>query len=703
LIALVELSIVLLLAAGVGRAILQALNTVPEDRTERLAVAAAIGLGLIAYLILAVGLLGWLRVAPVVAVLALAGLFGFRGFGLLLKDLRPTRVRAMAGDISVGEAPPDRLEGDGVWLRRGCLLLLTAFGLITLLNCFVPPGAHEWDALAYHLAAPKVYLLHHRIVFLPTDHHSNFPFLVEMLFTLGLMLNGYALANLFHWAFWVLTLSALVALGRRHFAPSAGWIASVAFACAPIVLWEAGAAYIEHGMALFILLSIGSALEYRNSGESRWLTLAGILMGFALGTKALALVPAFALLLILIGSRARWEQLRGFVVAAIVVGCPFYVKSWAWTGDPVYPFGYSLFHGRYWSDELAQAYSGEQKSFGLRSSMLSADDDLRGTLPSSEPPGLFQRMRNAVIAPFALITVPRIFYNYNDPGEFNHIGYLFLALPPLLVISGPSARSSKAASLVAGVLLLWYLVWSQTMEYVRYVIPLLPLLGLLGGSGVVRSERRWRAIGLLAGVVVIWQSWLGISYFGRQAASTVSVATDPQVRQTYLERQVNHYASIEWLNKNTPPDTGVILFEENRGFYLDRPYLWGNYFHSLFIPYDHMQNSQEMVDWFVGHGFRFALVNLRFSQMANSSAENHARMQDAVRSNSEAGLMLEWYGSNAAGGERWRTFLGEAIRSGNAVVVNQASNRGVVVLEFRASRPDIHGNAMETQAGRGAR
>lgn len=703
MIPLIELAIVLILSGSIGRAILRALHTVPEDRTERVAVAAAIGLGLIAYLILAVGLLGWLRVGPVVVVLALAGAFCFRGFGLLLDDLRAPRVRPMAGDISVGEAPPDRLEREGAWLRRGGLLLLTALGLITLLNCFVPPGAHEWDALAYHLAAPKVYLLHHRIVFLPTDHHSNFPFLVEMLFTLGLMFNGYALANLLHWAFWALTLAALVAVGRRHFAPSAGWIGAVAFASAPIVLWEAGAAYIEHGMALYILLSVGSALEYQRSGETRWLTLAGILMGYALGTKALALVPAFALLLILIGSRARWVQLRGYVVAAIVVGCPFYVKTWAWTGDPVYPFGFSIFHGRYWSDELAKAYAGEQKSFGLRSSMLTADDDLRGTLPSAESPGLHQRMRNAVVAPFALISVPRIFYNYNDPGEFNHIGFLFLALPPLLVISWPLVTSSRAASLVAGVLLLWYLVWSQTMEYVRYVIPLLPLLGLLGGSGVVRSEQRWKAVGLLAGVVLLWQCWLGFSYFGRRASNRWSVATDTEVRQAYLERQVNHYASIEWLNMNTPPDAGVVLFEENRGFYLDRPYLWGNYFHSLFIPYDRMQSGRDMIDWFVGHGFRYALVNLQFSQMANSSAENRARMQEAVRSNSEAGLMLEWYGTNAAGGERWRTFLGEAIRSGNAVVVNQASNRGVVVLEFRASRPDIHGNAMETQVGRGTR
>src|SRR5205085_10367980 len=103
--------------------------------------------------------------------------------------------------------------------------------------------SHEWVALSSHLAVPKIYLEHHRIVYLPTDHHSNFPFLVEMLFTIGLLFDGYALANLFHFACGALCVAALWMLGRRYFTPAAGRIAALAFATTPIVLWEAGAAY----------------------------------------------------------------------------------------------------------------------------------------------------------------------------------------------------------------------------------------------------------------------------------------------------------------------------------------------------------------------------------------------------------------------------------------------------------------------------
>lgn len=730
--AILELLILLVAAAGIGRSILIALRTVPEDRTERLVMSAAVGLGLVAYLVLAVGLVGLLQPGPVLAVLAIVVIASWRGFTRLVSDMRPPRVVPMASDNSVGEAPADVLVGESRWLRRLCLLVLTVIGVIAVANCFLPPGSHEWDAIAYHLAAPKVYLQHHRIIFLPTDHHSNFPFLVEMLFTLGLMLNGFALANLFHFALGALTVAAIVAIGRRHFALNAGWIAALAFASTPIVIWEAGAAYIEHGMALYVLLSIGAALECRRTADPRWLGLSGILMGFALGTKALALVPAFALPALLLVDRYRFKQLRWYLLGAIVVGCPFYVKTWVLTGDPVYPFGYKIFHGRYWSEDLASTYAGSQKAFGLQRSVVTAEDDWRNLQPVAEPHRPQDRLRNAMMAPFALVSVPRIFYDYTDPGPFNHLGFLFLALPMLLLVAAGRSQISKASALTGGVVLLWYLVWSQTMQYVRYLVPMLPLLLLIGGEGVVHAARKWKLIGALAAVVFAQQIWVSLHFFGVDAprrAATISepdrrdqyadslitsygrlfqIMKAPEARDNYLKRAVNHYAATEWLNKNASKDAGVILFEEPRGFYLDRPYLWGNYFHSLFIPYATFATGREMADWFLGHGYRYALVNLQFSPIANDSDvnrrnENMQKMKDAIGQGSAAGLMLEWYGPNAPGGERWRTLLGEAIREGGAVVINDASQRGVVVLEFRPSRPGISGDAMEAQAGGGRR
>lgn len=690
--ALLLLFIAALLGAIIGRFVLDCLRTVPENLTERVTMSTAIGLGVVAYIILAVGLVGWLKVQPTITALLFAGAISFRGIRLLAEDFR-NRKTAPANEVSGDARTTQNSSTVGArWIKFLSTIVLIAIAVITVINCYVPPGAHEWDALAYHLAAPKVYLQNHQIVFLPTDHHSNFPFLVQMLFTLGLMLDGYPLANLFHLAMGALTVASLVCIGRRHFSLSTGWIAAVAFATTPIAVWEAGAAYIEHGMALYVLLAVGATLEFRRTKNANWLALAGIFMGFALSTKALALIPAFVLIALLLLNRVPFRVLRLYVLAIVLVGSPFYIKSWVWTGDPVYPFGYKIFGGKYWSDDLAQAYSGTQTAFGLRGSNIAPWDDARNIQPGPEPPSPIQRLRNVFTAPFALISVPRVFYDYSDPGQFTQLGFLFLTLPALLLVA-PSEQGrfsdrgrSNDVSFIGALTVAWFVVWSQTMQYVRYLVPLLPLTALLGGEGAVRAIRMSRLLVCACTAAIFLQVYLTLTYFGSRLPDRAAIATDSVARQKYLERTVNHYRSIEWINANAPQNAGVVLFEETRGFYLDRPYLWGNYFHSRYIPYEQFRTAHDMVDWFLSHGIRYAMVNLQFSPIVNSSAENRDRMREAARSNSEAGVMLEWYGPNAAGGEKWRPFLGQALVDGDAVLLDEPSRAGVVVLEFKDRR-----------------
>ena len=218
-----------------------------------------------------------------------------------------------------------------------CGLALLIFGLIAVLACFRPPGPLEWDALAYHLADPKLFLLQHRIPNLPTEHHSNFPFTMEMLFTVGLLYNGYALANLFHLLMAALTLIGMIGFCSRTLHPVVGWLSAVIFFTTPMVLWETSVAYIDVGLACFATLSAFVAVsadcrkgekEKRRKGATRYkqewihplissslhlstLLLSGLLMGFALGMKYLALVPFGLTVLLLLLARVpvRWVLL----------------------------------------------------------------------------------------------------------------------------------------------------------------------------------------------------------------------------------------------------------------------------------------------------------------------------------------------------------------------------------------------------------
>jgi hypothetical protein len=241
------------------------------------------------------------------------------------------------------------------------------------------------------------------------------------------------------------------------------------------------------------------------------------------------------------------------------------------------------------------------------------------------------------------------------------------------------------------------------MQYARYLLPMTPFLGLCGGEGVSRIARGSRILSGLAAAAVSLQAGLTLVHFGRHLPERLNIATNLEAREKYLTSSVNAYAAEQWINRSTRPNDGVVLFEETRGFYLDRPYLWGNGPHSLFIPYQLFANGQDMARWFVHKGYRYAIVNLQFSPPGQTN-ESNQQMAESITVGTEAALIRDWYADpgrleeirshyndprsaeyapNRYRDVYWRLLLGDAVANGGAVVRSDASSRGTIVLEFR--------------------
>src|SRR5262249_1953277 len=132
------------------------------------------------------------------------------------------------------------------------------------------------------------------------------------------------------------------------------------------------------GTALFqftALAALTRALDHearRRLGiDPRWAAAAGAFTGFSPRAKATALLHFWLLRLALLfvalrsPERAPWWGVLAFGGAAVVVGSPWYVKSYLWTNNPVYPFLYSLFpRSINWNQAFDEAYRHEQQSFG---------------------------------------------------------------------------------------------------------------------------------------------------------------------------------------------------------------------------------------------------------------------------------------------------------------------------------------------------
>ncbi len=535
-------ALILVSCFAFGAAVLRRLGARTEGLAEEAPFALALGLGALSYLVLAVGLLGWLRAWVGGGLIVLLAALGWRHLLRLPRE-------ALAGLRGLRPGAEGALVG-------GFVLLL---GGLTALGALAPSGDMDYDGLFYHLTLPKLYLLHGRIGPLPWLTHSNFPFQLEMLYLLGLMLKGQALAKLFHFGCGWLTALALYAFGRRYWSPRAGALGAIAFVTAPFVVWELTSAYNELAFALFAFLSLAALTHWYVRRESGWLWTAAILCGLALGTKMLAL----ALVLFAVGAllvALRHETARGraavriaaFVALALAVGAPWYVKSYLWTGNPVYPFFYEVFGGKYWSLTRAQEYSAAQHAFGL------------GT-------GAVQFL----LLPWNLTMHPAPFTDRGFSTLIASLGPLPLTLLPLLFLW---RRWGAAGAITLGFAALYAGLWFGLSQNSRYLLPALP--GLCAGVGLAAdrllARRDAAALGTRAvyGLVALYALGLAFLLVGPGARAAVGIEPPGD----YLARTSRAYAVAQAVNEATPPAAKVmVLGDEPRMFYLERDFFLGNH------------------------------------------------------------------------------------------------------------------------------
>ena len=644
--------------------------------------AAALGFGIASYGTFALGWLGFLRFWPVTLwwiVLALIGLPGMIQNG---KD-------AIAGRKTLFPHNADGGKAERIFCVCAALVVLFC-GAVAVLACFVPPNGLEWDALAYHLADPKVFLQMGRIVSLPTEHHSNFPLTMETLYAVGLLYDGYALANLFHFLMGTLTVLAILGFCHARFSPVVGWAAALIFVTTPVVLWEAGTAYIELGFGLYATLSALAAISIieaqsaslPNTQRPTYNTLlAGSMMGFALGMKYLALLPFVFVGILLLWRRVPVKQIAVYAGMALLFGSPWYLKNAAVTGNPVYPFAYSVFpHSKYWSADRAKMYQGEQDHFG--------------EIHSPNQPAV--AAQNMLLAPLRLLTDAG---KTSNPGEYTFmalIGGLYGAFTLALLLQKKKPSSISSLLILAGLqLIAWFLV----AQISRYLVAVLPLLAICCGYMVWKlgfaknflPVMRVTVLAALGGQVAIllWGLFV-LPVSARDAMrnnsmptalsvpDALAIVTAPDGAEKHQRRTLDIYDAMDWMNRNTPKDAGVVLYDNVLGFYLDRPYLWGNAQHSSYIPYGTLTNGKQLTGWLKQKGFRYALFNLNLARPAYDPTG--AQFPAGPNRNEEAALR-KWYGETPFPPGDWRLPLQDAIRTGQWRTVY--AKNGVIALEMQ--------------------
>jgi len=281
----------------------------PNDLSslEEAALAGALGLGAWGMLIFLFGVAR--QYGPGILVLSLVAI------AALLTTVRWTRTVHVSAWI--------RPRGPAEWTATILAAIALLLGLIYTLT-----PAIQSDGLRYHLAAPQDYLRNHRILYIPFNAFTNFPFLIEMLFTLALCVpvGGDLLAKMMHFECFVLTglfvalltsrlLEGLKTEGEAQTArgPSSArrgllpLLATLVFWTTPTALLTGSWEFIDLGTALFFVAMIYALVRWhcccKTDWQSvsfksqtgyqpvllkerrRWLWVVALFLGFLIGTK----------------------------------------------------------------------------------------------------------------------------------------------------------------------------------------------------------------------------------------------------------------------------------------------------------------------------------------------------------------------------------------------------------------------------------
>jgi hypothetical protein len=236
-------------------------------------------------------------------------------------------------------------------------------GIVTV-AAFVPPGLlwgdepNAYDVLSYHLQIPREWYEAGQIRRLDHNAFGYFPQLVESHFLLAMNLRGgpwagMYLAQLMHAATTLLSGAAVFAAAAAVAPRPRATVAGVASIAVPWVALLAPVAYNEGGLLLFGALAIGWTLHavmiedlYRDA------ILAAVMAGFACGVKLTA-GPLLLLglpLALLAGAVAIRPMLKVIIAAGVIailglaVFSPWALRTYAWSGNPVFPEANDVFN-----------------------------------------------------------------------------------------------------------------------------------------------------------------------------------------------------------------------------------------------------------------------------------------------------------------------------------------------------------------------
>ncbi len=549
------------------------LKTIISERTsfgEELLFSVGLGFGLLSYVVFFLGsidiLYNWL-------IWGIIGIISIMTIGELKRSFVP------AGKYI---AHFNNVYRKSTFAQKILSLLLMGYVFVYLISALTPYIG--WDPQVYHLYTPKKYLMHHRMYPAWENAWAFSPMAMEMLYTVALSLNSAIFAKLIHFSTGILCVFIIISLSKKHLKENGkiGILAALLFYTQPVVGHLSAIAKVDLGLTFFFMLTVFGFFNWYNESREngdKWLMISSIFLGLTACTKltGIILVPMFfagILLRYCFEEDKSWgdsicKAVRYTAIGLLVVA-PWYVRSFLWTGDPLYPYLSKLLSG-----------SGVAPVHAHEATLL-----------------------QYITLPWDLtFNMDKFLYSNIQASPY------FLAFLPMLFVIRKSDKTILGLLSVSVLYITFFFFTDITM---RYILPALALLSIVYGFSIavfIGSVKKYLKIIILT--ILIIPLSLSLIFTFRDNLYKLPVVFAIESHDSYLAGRLGDlYDVYRYVNQNLPEDVKIFSPWEVRGYYLEREFYTGN---SRFMRnFDGIKTCSELVDKMKEMGFTHILMNRNY-------------------------------------------------------------------------------------------
>ena len=407
-------------------------------------------------------------------------------------------------------------------------------------------------------------------------------------FSIGYVLAGETAARLINVGF-IFSLALMaqeLALWAGASKRGSRW-AVLLFLSTPLTFTEGSSLFIESVWASFVVAGILALLNCCSaSGKPRDdLPVAGLLLGFAVATKAVTFTILPVLFLVLVLRYKSWLKVVGvkFMVLAFclffVFGVIPYLNAWWVTGNPVFPFFNHYFQSEHFSIEK------NKFSAALFNQGMTWDMFYQVT---------FQSQR------------------YLEVASIGASGFqwllLFIPASVLLVLTGQRRSISLITVGILSISLTFY-----STSYLRYVFPawvvLTSVIGvILDSNRLEKFHAKYLFILTAVGAVMI--NTLFITAGGYYSDFNLQSLVSKESRDVYIEKRVPMRTAVRLVNVLNPTQAPVAVFGHPLTAGLTANALYPNWYNPGFMrEISVTRTDEEIVNILLKRGVDFIILD----------------------------------------------------------------------------------------------